>query len=188
MRAQYDSCRTRLGRLRCLRQCIAAYKSCETFPEPLGYVCQDIPFKCTASFLDTHTAIKTFNAPTSSPNHSESNQDLTSTLKDVLPVGSIQCDSDTEFFTNGQPMVTHYGMWLKVFAVSYWLVLGLGTECNLLMCFSKSSSCNYSILIIRESKTVYIQCLSRLMSIYCDKREIYRLRVHSIISQRYIAD
>lgn len=120
MRAQFDSCRTRLGRIRCLDDCLKAYTRVEPFPEPLCYTCRDVEYSCTSSYLLTHTDIATHAFPFSLPDNSETNKELTlaESLKDVIPVGSISCNSYTRFYCSGEPMVTSFGLWLKVFAVS----------------------------------------------------------------------
>ncbi|XP_067937945.1 E3 ubiquitin-protein ligase HECTD3-like [Watersipora subatra] len=121
MRAQYDSCRTRLGRIRCLNKCLVAFSQQKPFPEALCYTCKNVEFYCSSSYLATHTDITTHSNPFSLPNRgdSESLPDLvlSQSLKDVLPVGTIPCDCNTRFYCSSEPMVTCFGVWLKVFVV-----------------------------------------------------------------------
>lgn len=115
MRVTYDTCRTRLGRIRCLKECLRAYSAEESFPAALCYVCKDVEYVCTASYLRTHRDINTYSSPVSL----SQDADLTTTLKDVIPVGKVSCDAGTRFYVSSEPMVTKYGLWLKLFSVSF---------------------------------------------------------------------
>lgn len=118
MRAQYNNCRNRLARIRCLLECLEAYKSGTSLPFALCYACKDVEFRCPDSYLDSHSEIKTHTKPVSLPMDSDEETSLTDTLKGVIPIGAVMCDENTRFFASSEPMVTNYGLWLKIHAVS----------------------------------------------------------------------
>ena len=124
MRGQYDSCRTRIGRIRCLSECLGALSNQKPFPESLCYVCKDVEYYCSSSYLASHTDIATHANPFSSfPGSTDSglqsaSLSLTESLKDVMPLGTIPCDNNTRFYCSSEHMVTCFGVWLKVFSVS----------------------------------------------------------------------
>lgn len=120
MRAQFDSCRTRLGRIRCLDECLKAFSKVQPFSEALCYTSKDVEYSCTSSYLLTHSDIATHSVPFSLPDSGDETKNLTlsESLKEVIPVGSIACNAYTRFFCSGESMVTSIGLWLKVVAVS----------------------------------------------------------------------
>lgn len=120
MRDQFDSCRVRIGRIRCLKECLEAFSSVRQFPEALCYTCRNVEFSCSSTYLNTHSDIATHANPFSLPVNSDSETSLTLTesLKDVMPVGTVHCDSNTRFYCSSEPMITRFGVWLKVFVVS----------------------------------------------------------------------
>ena len=121
MRAQFDSCRTRLGRIRCLDECLKSFSRVKPFSEALCYTSRDVEYSCTSSYLLNHSDIATHSFPLSLPEGDDVGKKLTlsESLKEVIPVGSISCNAYTRFFCSGESMVTSFGLWLKVFAVSY---------------------------------------------------------------------
>lgn len=123
MKTQYDSCRTRIGRIRCLKECLNAFSLQKPFPESLCYTSKNVVFYCSASYLASHTDISTHASPFSLPDNVETDSQLSGlslkeSLKDVMPVGTISCDISTRFYCSSESMVTRFGVWLKVFAVS----------------------------------------------------------------------
>lgn len=118
MRAQYTNCRTRLARIRCLSECIEAFKGCKELPYALCYACKDIEFECSSSYLESHSEIKTHAYPISQLDDSDSESSLTASLQGFIPIGSIPCDENTKLYGSSEPMVTRYGLWLKIAAVS----------------------------------------------------------------------
>lgn len=121
MRAQFDPCRTRLGRIRCLKSCLKSFSSGEAFPEALCYTCKDVAFVCSSSYLETHSEIATHSTAFSLPedSNSDTSLSLTESLKDVIPVGTVACDINTKLYCSAELMTTRFGNWLKVFEVSF---------------------------------------------------------------------
>lgn len=117
MRAQYTNCRTRLARIRCLSECIEDFKHCQRLPYALCYACKDVEFECSSSFLESHSEIKTHAFPISQLDDSDNESSLTASLQGVIPIGAIACDENTKLYGSSEPMVTRYGLWLKIVAV-----------------------------------------------------------------------
>jgi len=115
MRAQIDSCRARIARIRCLKECLKCFAAVKPFPNYLCYTCREVEFSCSSSYLASHSDIATYSNHFFLPDNTDLS--LTESLKYVIPVGTVACDINTKFFCSGEPIFTKYGVWQKLFTV-----------------------------------------------------------------------
>ncbi|XP_013403036.1 E3 ubiquitin-protein ligase HECTD3 isoform X2 [Lingula anatina] len=88
-----DLPRRRLGRIRCLQQCILCFKEKRRLPESLCYVPARIEFKATGSFK-----VYAFEKPS----------------KQSGKVTEILCESDTRIVGSGEEFCNSEGQWIKI--------------------------------------------------------------------------
>lgn len=77
-------------------------------------MCKNVGFKCSQSYLESHSDVKTYAKPVSQLADDDEEASLTASLQQVLPIGAIRCDENTVLTASSEPVVTRYGMWLKV--------------------------------------------------------------------------